>query len=153
MSKRLSKSAPKPANRPAARRGSKAPRTLPAIPGLTEPPALPDLELIRDCVDYSRTVAGYLAGFDADPDGNNKFADDKAGQRLSSRAYKLLRKISRTPAKAAQGLQAKASIVPMILKNGGADSPDEREIDFLETFASEVRAWLALSIGGHTFGG
>ena len=153
MAKREPKSVRKLANRAASSRRSKAPHTPPvekdtrnntATPPAfdLEPPSF-DLELIRDCVDYSRTVAGYLAGFDVDPDGNSKFADDKAGQRLSNRAEKLLSKISRTRAKTAEGLQAKASIVPMILKNGGEESPHEREINFLETFASEVRSWLA----------
>jgi len=70
-------------------------------------------------------------------------SDDAAqlAERHETLAGEALAEISRTPATTPQGLQAKARIVPAVIKNA-AGSPDEREEDFFLSFSADVKAVL-----------
>lgn len=117
----------KPASK---RKGSKAKR----------PTASKDERLINECVIFAQSVAANDAGYDADPDGNNEYAT-RAGARHSARAAAALAYISETPATTAEALQAKARIIPAVIKDA-AHSMDEREEAFFLSFGADVKDYL-----------
>ena len=89
-----------------------------------------DHGLIRNCVAYAKALGAFHEGSNADPDGNGAFSGGSPSfQRLKSRARKLLTTIARTPATTANGLEAKARIVPMIMRDADGDFQD-REQEF-----------------------
>jgi len=96
--------------------------------------------LIRECVIFAQSVAACDAGFTADPDCDFTHAA-RFGDQYLDRANEALAKISRTPAKSAEALQAKARLVPMVIKNA-VGSPDEREVAFFLSFGADVKAFL-----------
>jgi hypothetical protein len=96
--------------------------------------------LIRECILFVQSVAAYDAGFKADPDGDYAHAA-RLGDRHLDRASEAFEKISRTPATTTEGLQAKARIVPALIKHA-AQSMDEREEAFFLSFAADVKAYL-----------
>jgi hypothetical protein len=98
--------------------------------------------LIADCVEYARMIAAFNAGFSVDPTGNNDFAGSKNYHRTLGRACDLLASIARRPATTVMALQAKARVVHWIMEDGASHSPEERDIDFLISFASDVEKFL-----------
>ena len=101
-----------------------------------------DHGLIRNCVAYAKALGAFHEGSNADPDGNGAFSGGSPSfQRLESRARKLLTTIARTPATTANGLEAKARIVPMIMRDADGDFQD-REQEFFGSFGAEVKAFL-----------
>jgi hypothetical protein len=104
-----------------------------------KPRAPNDTALIRECVLYAQASGAFDAGFNADPT-DSKFAE-KLGERHQRQIDALLHTISTTPATTAQGLQAKARIVPTVISNA-AKSMDEREEAFMISFAADVKAFL-----------
>lgn len=129
------------------RRPAKLKVKSPATPRQKAASVPNDAGLIRDCVAYAQSFAAYHNGFKADPSGNNDFAES-LGDKYSARAATSLAKITAMAAKTAEGLQAKARIVPMVID----DSPMSMERDeeaFLRSFASDVKAFLEPIIHEH----
>lgn len=106
-----------------------------------------DTALIRECVIFAQSVAAYDAGLAADPDRNSVHAERFANQYLG-RANEALAKISQTPASTAEGLQAKARIVPVVISNA-AQSMDDREEAFFLSFGADVKAFLETVLDVH----
>ena len=95
--------------------------------------------LISHCVSYAQFVAAHEAGFEADPDGDNKVAEHLGGYR--SKIEKALQAVAEIDAQTPEGLQAKARIVPFILRDT-AGGMDEREFGFFQGFAADVKRIL-----------
>jgi hypothetical protein len=106
-----------------------------------------DTALIRECVIFAQSLGAYAVGFKADPDGDNKHAASLGSFHLD-RARQALTKLLRTRATTAEGLQAKARIVPMMLDNSAGDL-DEDDEAFLLSFAADVKAFLKPTIDEH----
>jgi hypothetical protein len=104
--------------------------------------------LIRECVIYAQSVAAWAGGFDADPDGDSAHAAP-LGKSHFARAEQALAKISRTPAMTAEGLQAKARIVPAIMKAAAGCVMDKEEGAFLSSFGADVKAFLEPILDDH----
>jgi hypothetical protein len=118
--------------------------SLPAPKGEASSPPPDNRGLLRDCVAYAQAIGGYHAGFGAEVTGDSDFAGNTpgaSGDRLYKRACKLLVTIGRTPATTARELQAKARIVPIILHDAGG-VPQDRDLEFFASFASEVNDFL-----------
>ena len=98
-----------------------------------------DKRLIEECVSYAQSVAAFAAGFDADPDGNNVYAEKIGGH--DKRAAEAIEKIAGIAAKTTKGLQAKARIVPMVLKDSEGNLR-YRGQNFVLSFAADVKAFL-----------
>jgi hypothetical protein len=96
--------------------------------------------LIRECVVYAQSIAAQSAGFRADGDGDMVHAV-ALGRLQSSRAKQALARISSMHAETAEGLQAKARILTIVLD----DSEGSLEIydaAFLVAFATDVKNFL-----------
>src|ERR1700694_3215183 len=76
-----------------------------------------DDAVIALCVEYAQCVAAIQAGYEADPDGDFKFADGPAEANFRKRRKRALDGIGRHKTTTADGLSAKARIVPMIVKD------------------------------------
>jgi hypothetical protein len=111
----------------------------------TKPPN--DTALIRECVVYVQSVAGFHAGWKADPSGDSVYAAP-AGERFNNRAALALEKITSTPATTAEGLLSKARIVPSLIQDAGG-SFDVREKAFLASFGTNVETFLQPIIEEH----
>ncbi len=105
-----------------------------------------DAALIRECVAFAQNVAAGDAGFIADPT-DNKYAE-KLGEQFSRRSEIALLKIGKLSATTAEGLQAKARVAPIVIRNT-LGVPDEREDAFFTSFAADVKAFLAPIIQEH----
>jgi hypothetical protein len=105
-----------------------------------------DAALIRECVAFAQNVAANDAGYVADPT-DSKYAA-KLGEQFSRRYEIALLKMGKLSATTAEGLQAKARVVPIVIHNT-AGSPDEREDAFFTSFAADVKAFLAPIIHEH----
>jgi hypothetical protein len=110
MSKAKAKTTTKAVKQPVGR----AIVSLPGKPG--SPPDdrwVEDRELVLACVNYVHAVAAYPAGFDVDPDGNNVHAQTVFYSHFNREAH--LRVMTKTPAKTAGGLYAKAAAMRFFL--------------------------------------
>jgi hypothetical protein len=101
-----------------------------------------DHALIRKCVTYAQTIAAFHGGWDADPSGNSDFAADKRSLQYERAAEAALTAIARTRAATPEGLQAKARVVPILMKDLGNSVMNEDQMEFLLSFAKEVREFL-----------
>jgi hypothetical protein len=106
-----------------------------------------NIALIRECVVFAQSIAAYEAGFKADPDGNNAHAAALGNHHLA-RARQALVKLSHTPATTAEGLQAKARIVSVVIDEAH-QSIERHEEAFLLSFAADVKAFLGPTINEH----
>ena len=107
--------------------------------------AAPDRALIRHCVTFAQAVAAGYAGFAADPDGNSAHAAP-AGNPYTQRADEALIAIARLHAETTEGLEAKARIVPFILKNSDGTWSELQEA-FFESFGRDVKEFWARRAG------
>lgn len=98
-----------------------------------------DAALIRECVAFAQNVAAEEAGFIVDPT-DSEYAS-KMGNPFCRRYNEALHKMGKLSAKTAEGLQAKARVIPIVIRNA-IGSPDEREDAFFTCFAADVRAFL-----------
>src|SRR5262245_12032920 len=100
-------------------------------------PKAADSRLIEACIAYSQSIAAHAATFRASP------SDDystKSARPAISRATAALRAATKK-ATTAEGLNAKARIVPIIIDQAeGCFEQDE--VNFLASFAAEVKAYL-----------
>jgi hypothetical protein len=103
--------------------------------------AAPDAALIRACVRYLQAHAAQVAGFDADPDSDNKVAEAE-GDRFFEIEKKVLAIAASTPATTPEGLEAKARIAPTVLGEPH-DFLEEPGRAFMVGFFADVRAHLA----------
>ena len=101
-------------------------------------PADPDARIVAAAVKFAQCMAGFAAGFTADPDGDFKYAGPERGSPLWREAVAALAFLGEHPARSPEGLSAKARIAPTIVKddtglfeNGGAS--------FLSSFAADVK--------------
>jgi hypothetical protein len=99
-----------------------------------------DTHLIKECITYAQEIAAFRAGFTADPDSWSKHAAD-LGNRHESRAKKALAKIATMKASTPMGLDAKASILPMVIQDDEGSMESASEV-FYRTFAADVRSFL-----------
>jgi hypothetical protein len=96
-----------------------------------------DQRLIEECSTYAQSLAEFDAGVSADPNGNKV---ENVG-RHADRAAAALEEIAAISAKTAEGLQAKAGIVAMVI--GDADGElQERDEKFFLSLAADVKAFL-----------
>jgi hypothetical protein len=98
-----------------------------------------DAALIRECVVFAQNVAAEEAGFIADPT-DSEYAS-KMGNPFCRRYNEALHKMGKLSAKTAEGLQAKARVIPIVIRNA-IGSPDEREDAFFTRFGADVKAFL-----------
>ena len=105
-------------------------------------PADPDASIIKACVRFAQCTAGFAAGFTADPDGNFKYAGPAKGSVMRREVRTSLEFLGKKKATTPEGLNAKARVVPIIIKddtglfeNGGGA--------FLLSFAAEVKEFTA----------
>ena len=103
-------------------------------------PADPDARIIAAAVRFAQCMAGFAAGFTADPDGDCKYAGPERGSSLWREAEAALAFLGKHSARSPEGLSAKARIVPVIIdddtglfENGGAT--------FLSSFAADVKTF------------
>jgi hypothetical protein len=111
----------------------------------TKPPN--DTPLIKECVVYAQSVAAAVAGFEADPDGNNKHAA-QLSDRHNNRASQALTKIATMTASTPEGLQSKARILPMVIDDSCGSMEDADEA-FYRSFAADVKKFLETIIHDH----
>lgn len=109
----------------------------------------PDAALIRACISYAQATAAHQAAFAADPDANNTFAEG-AISLPEKHAAAALRTIAATKATTVEGLQAKARILPMILRYEDADHLEisAESVAFFRSFAADVLTVSASAKGG-----
>lgn len=129
----------------------KKPISAPKNPGTrskkrSAPKMASDDALIRECIAFAQNLAASDASFDADPT-ESIYAERFRGP-FFRRCNEALRKMAKLSARTAEGLQAKASVVPMVIRNT-AGRPDEREDAFFTCFAADVKAFLAPIIQEH----
>jgi hypothetical protein len=95
--------------------------------------AATDEPLIRECIAFAQNVAAFAAGFAIDPT-DSEYAEPM-GSRFSTRYLSALFNISKMSALTLEGLQAKARVLPIIIKNAGVS---EHEDNFFKSFAVDV---------------
>ena len=105
-----------------------------------------DRMLIRQCITYAQAIAAFEAGFKVDPDGSKSNAASLG--RQSARADAALAIIAATQALTAEGLQSKASILPMVI-DSSPGSMEEGDEAFYRSFAADVQAFLDPIIREH----
>jgi hypothetical protein len=99
-----------------------------------------DARLVSECVIYAQEIAGYQAGFMADPHSSSKNAAG-LGKRRYDRAQQALTKIATMKASTPYGLDAKARILPLVIDDNEGSMQDIDEA-FCRSFAADVRAFL-----------
>lgn len=93
-----------------------------------------DRGLIRSCVAAAQSHGAYEAGFPVDPIGNSDFA----GSGSFWVAFEMaLNRATQLRAKTSAGLQAKARLVPIVIKSGMRSADD-----FFASFAMGVKQFL-----------
>jgi len=104
----------------------------------------PDAAVISACIVYAQCVAGVAAGFKADPGGNCDRAG-RLGTTMERRADKALLEAT-APAATAEGISAKARIVPMMLDEA-SDAPEwhvsvsPEGVQFLKVLALDAKVF------------
>lgn len=102
-----------------------------------------DDALIRHCVALAQCVTAREAGFEADPDGDNKYAAH-ASTPLDRRGSAALDYIVNTRAMTWAGLQSKARVVPFVIQDFGGrmGCMTEEAEQFFLTLSKEVKEFL-----------
>src|SRR5262245_40223580 len=100
-----------------------------------------DQRLIEECSIYVQQLAEFDAGFSADPNWNKV---ENIG-RHADRAAAALENITAMSAKTAEGLQAKAGIVAMVIEDAHGEL-QERDEKFFLSLAADVKAFLKSTI-------
>jgi hypothetical protein len=100
-----------------------------------------DARLIEACITYAQCMAAHQATFRAAPD--DAYSDKFTGAAFK-RATTALR-AAKSKATTAGGLQAKARIVP-IVADDAEGSFEEEQVDFLLSFALDVKVFLDPSV-------
>lgn len=107
--------------------------------------ALPDANLIRECVSYAQAAAAFNAGFLADPDGRSKTAE-KLGRLYEVLTNNALEKMCKLRATSWYGLDAKRRVAQMIMHESVRRREVTIEINeahFLDVFIADVERYLA----------
>jgi hypothetical protein len=97
-----------------------------------------DQRLIEECSIYAQSLAEFDEGVSADPKVENV-------GRHADRAAAALEKIAAISAKTAEGLQAKAGIVAMVIGDAHGEL-QERDEKFFLSLAADVKAFLQPTI-------
>ena len=100
-----------------------------------------DQRLIEECSIYAQSLAAFDAGVSADPNENKV---ENVG-RHADRAAAALENIAAISAKTAEGLQAKADVVAMVIEDAHGEL-QERDEKFFLSFAADVKAFLQSTI-------
>jgi hypothetical protein len=93
-----------------------------------------DKRLIEQCVIYAQSVAAFAAGCEVD-------CDDPEVDRHGDRAMAALKRIAKIPARTAEGLRAKAHILPIVIKDCEGCLNDEDK-KFSLSLSADVKAFL-----------
>jgi hypothetical protein len=103
-----------------------------------------DQRLIEECSIYAQSLAAFDAGISADPNENKV---ENVG-RHADRAAAALEKITAISPKTAEGLQAKAGIVAMVIGDANGEL-QERDEKFFLSLAADVKTFLQPTIDEH----
>jgi hypothetical protein len=106
-----------------------------------DPAAPADVGLVRKCVECGAAIAAADASYRIDPDGNNANAVVVVVQ-YERRVKKLLSKIIKTPARSANGMQAKARLALAIGKSSGEVGLSEQEEKFFYALAADIDEFM-----------
>jgi len=99
----------------------------------------PDRILLEHCTDYAMHIAGALGAYDVDTSEGNDFAHE-VDSICRSRATPSLDCATKTHAKTADGIRAKAEVVRLIIRNtSGGMSLEDEEIAFLVSHLDDVK--------------
>ena len=99
-----------------------------------------EASLLRDCVAYAQTVASAMAAYSADPTPNCDIANERS-IKLDASARQLLLGIAETPTKTAAGLQAKARIAAIAIRDDDGQMRDELA-KFFTSLAADLKQYL-----------
>jgi hypothetical protein len=100
-----------------------------------------DAIIIREAVIYAQAMAAHENGFAADPNGTKDIAAN-LGDRHWRIAQSALQKLTQTPARSSEAVEAKARIVPIVLDSYKNSDIDDEARTFFRAFAADMRRIL-----------
>lgn len=99
-----------------------------------------EASLLRDCVSYAQTIASAAAAYSADPTPNCDIANKRC-IKLDASARQLLLGIAETPTKTAAGLQAKARVAALAIRDDDGQMQHELA-KFFTSLATDLKLYL-----------